>query len=173
MASVRIQHADALAEILAHKANRRQQIGIVGYDDRLIEAIEMSIQQQVCGDIDVRALLFGFEHLRVLPGQLAARIANRHSHNMTEEVPEVDFDLRIRGKRPQIHFLTDSLLRIVSKRGHTGGEVADFLDRGLLQNQLTQLLEIEPFERRLPQYSVVEIETIDINKGLQGTRPPT
>ena len=89
----------------------------------------MRIQKQMCCNIYVGTLFFGFKNLNILPRGLAKLIANRHPHRVAKKVAEMNFDFQICRERTKINFLSDSLIGIVGARDDTSGEILNLFNR--------------------------------------------
>ena len=85
---MRVQYPDLFAELLAHDFYRFQQVRIVRHHHGDIEPAHVSIVQQVCRKVHVRAFFLGLQDAHILP-TLAGSHDERHRHLVAQEMAEM------------------------------------------------------------------------------------
>ncbi|SRR6266446_5249994 len=99
--------------------------------------------------------------------RLARRNHERHRDLVGEEVPEVNGHLRQRLQRAQVELLLYRLVGIARARGHQGGKVLDGLESIAGQQELAELIDIDPPAWGLTQCPIEKIEPVDVDIGAQ------
>ena len=97
--------------------------------------------------------------------RLARRNHERHRDLVGEEVPEVNGHLRQRLQRAQVELLLYRLVGIARARGHQGGKVLDGLESIAGQQELAELIDIDPPAWGLTQCPIEKIEPVDVDIG--------
>ena len=77
---MRANHPHWFAKIIAHNPDWLQQVGVVTYDYRHVIQSLMTIMNHVCGDIDIRPFLFGFNNINEFLA-VGQRIGAHHTHS--------------------------------------------------------------------------------------------
>ena len=121
---MRIEHADLLLEVMPDQRYRFAEIRVVRDHDGAIELVLVGIADEVCRDVDVRALLLGLDHTNE-PWLSGYRRFERHRDGMAEVVPEMDPDHGQGPECTQIGLLASRLVRIAEARADAGGVVVD------------------------------------------------
>jgi hypothetical protein len=87
---VGIEYSDRESQVLTHDLYGFHQVRVVAYYYGNIKELLKGIVEQVCGEVDVRALLFGLVYPYSL-GRVAA--SQCHGYRMGREVAEDDRDV--------------------------------------------------------------------------------
>src|SRR4051812_6097444 len=115
---MRIDDADCLAQLRAHRPDRRDEIGVVRNDDSNLVRIREAIDEKLSCEVHVRALL-----LHVDDFDAAGAVRFWPFYGMRLERPEEDLNLRDRAERPQKRLLARYFSRVVRRRFYDRGEV--------------------------------------------------
>lgn len=90
---------------------------------------------------------------------------------MRQEVTFINMNVCQGGERPEICLLPHRLVRVVRKCADVCRVVVDAVDRVPRQKESAKLGEIEPFIVRIPEASVIEVESVDVDAGCQCRGP--
>ena len=149
--------------MLFHKTHALCDIAVIRNYYRTVIDIQPRIVQEMNGKIDIRSLLFCPYDIHQ-PSPVAG-VRKQRLNLMRQKMPEISFDLRaMMPQCAQIGILAPWLGWVIRARRNARREVFDFADIMVgLQYVTKQTGEIEPFERRLLQRAVVEVESIDVD----------
>lgn len=81
-----IDHAYRQSKLSLHDVDSQYEIGIIRYHDRGFIRLPEAIYQEICGEINVRSLLFGDQHLN-RTGTGWRWIYQRQSRSLGQECP--------------------------------------------------------------------------------------
>ena len=167
----RRHQSDPLAVILPDQAHRLGDVAVVADHHRAIVRVEPAVIEQVDGEIYVRALLLGADHLR--GALVTGRLRERRAHLVAEEVPEIHLDLGpVASKSAEIDVLALGFRRVGGGARHPRREILDRQDIVMrLQDRCEQRQQVEPFPRRSLERSIVEIEAVHIDEGAHRCPP--
>jgi hypothetical protein len=101
---VRVHDHDLDAKFVLGHPNGLPQIRVVRDDDGLVAATPEGVEEQIRGQVHVRALLLGLDDLDH-PTATWPRIRQRHPCDVAQVVPEVDGDERERAERAEVGLL--------------------------------------------------------------------
>ncbi len=124
---MRVDDVDPDSKLGLGDLNRQLEIGVVGdHDGHFAVALE-GVEQQVGGEIDVRALLLGLHDLD-RARTASRRVGEWHPRDVGEVVAVVDREAGNRLERAQVDLLPLRRVRVVGPGADGGGEVTDAID---------------------------------------------
>ena len=148
----------------SHKLDGSRQVGVIrdNYGDVVI-AFE-AIHQEVRGQVDVRPLLVGANHL---DGLRAFRrgMGQVHHLGMGKEAAKVNRQVWDCAECAQIDVLAPRLPRVGGRRSDAGREVSYSLYVVVGKDLPAQGGEVEPPVGRVLDTAVVEVEAVDVDVG--------
>lgn len=126
-ASAGVEDAHRQAMVMADHPDGFREIGVIADHDSEFAVTAESVGEQVGADVDVRSLLFHFDHLHRLRAD-RGRMGQAHPDCADLKAPEVDAEMWNRGQGSEVEVLPVWLVGVIRPCHDIGGEVADAVD---------------------------------------------
>lgn len=124
---MRVDDAHSDPQLLFGKSDWHTQIRVIGDDHGDVAGLLEGIEEQVGGQVHVRSLLLGLDHLD-RPGTCSGWMSKPHAEVMGEEVSVMDADQLKCPQRTKVRLLSLSLPRITGAARDPSCEVANPVD---------------------------------------------